>query len=601
MLKSLRARLTFILIVLAVLPTLVAGGAATWRGFSAQRQSAQDLQAEVARHVAGDVEQFLTENTRTLDQALQNAARVAASWDPNTTPYNPEETALTQLFASNRGLSELALLDQGGQELFHLARRRVISPNDLANRADDDLFRVPVSQQQVYYGAVRFEETTGEPLIDIAIPYLDLRSGVVTQVMVATLQLTPVWDAVAASLVYEGQEVFVVDSQNRVVVHRNPSVVLSGTTYQVPDSFGEHTDLGGQQVVLAYEKIQLGAQTFSVVAQVPTSVAYRAAYDALTTTVLVVVAAAILATIVGLVGLTHLTRPLTSLAAAARALGAGDLSARAPETGGTEIRTVARALNDTAARLATLIGGLEAMVDARTRDLRLAARVAQQAAAILNPDELLPQIVELTKQSFDLYHAHIYLLNDTQDRLVLAAGAGEVGRTMLARGHNIPVNARSLVARAAREQRPVIVADIARDPNFLANPLLPNTRSEAAFPLVARGRLLGVLDVQSDREDRFGPDLLDVFMTLAGQVAVSLENARLFRETEQASRHEQTLNAITQEIQRATSLDEVIATAARALGKALRAPHTAIELRLASSPQDVDELVEHPQDAMLAK
>ena len=601
MLKSLRARLTFILIMLAVLPTLVAGGAATWRSFSAQRQSAQDLQAEVARRVAGDVEQFLTENTRTLDQALQNAARAAASWDPNTSPYNPEETALTQLFASNRGLSELALLDQSGQELFHLARRRVISPSDLANRADDELFQVPVKQQQVYYGAVRFEETTGEPLIDIAIPYLDLRSGVVTQVMVATLQLTPVWDAVAAALISEGQEVFVVDSQNRVVVHRNPSVVLSGTTYQVPDSFGEHTGLGGQQVVLAYQKIQLGAQTFSVVAQVPTSVAYRAAYDALTTTVLVVVAAAILATIVGLVGVTRLTRPLISLAAAARALGAGDLSARAPETGGTEIRTVARALNDTAARLANLIGGLEAMVDARTRDLRLAARVAQQAAAILNPDELLPQIVELTKQSFDLYHAHIYLLNETQDRLVLAAGAGEVGRTMLARGHSIPVNARSLVARAAREQRPVIVADTAHDPNFLANLLLPNTRSEAAFPLVARGRLLGVLDVQSDREDRFGPDLLDVFMTLAGQVAVSLENARLFRETEQASRHEQTLNAITQEIQRATSLDEVIATAARALGKALRAPHTAIELRLASPPQDVDEPVEHSQDAMPAR
>jgi GAF domain-containing protein len=402
-------------------------------------------------------------------------------------------------------------------------------------------------------------------------------------------------------LVSEGQEVFVVDSQNRVVAHRNPSVVLSGTTFEVPEGFGEYTGLGGEQVVLAYEPIELGAQSFTVVAQVPTSVAYRAAYDALTTTVLVVVAAAILATIVGLVSVARLSSPLIALANAARALGAGDLSARAPETGGSEIRTVSRALNDTAARLASMIGSLEALVDARTRDLRLAARVAQQAAAILDPDELLPQIVELTKQSFDLYHAHIYLLNETQDRLVLAAGAGDVGRAMLARGHNIPLNARSLVARAAREQQPVIVADTANDPNFLANPLLPNTRSEAAFPLVARGRLLGVLDVQSDREDRFGPDLLDVFMTLAGQVAVSLENARLFRETEQASRHEQTLNAITQEIQRATSLDEVIATAARALGKALRAPHTAIELKLAPAPQDIEEPVEHTQDAVPAK
>jgi len=601
MLKSLRARLTLIMIVLAVLPTLLAGGAATWRGFSAQRQSAQDLQAEVARRVAGDVEQFLTENTRTLEQSLQNAVRTAAGWDPTVSPENPEEMMLMQAFASNRSLSELALLDGNGQELFHQARRRVISPNDLTNRADDELFRIPATQQQPYYGAVRFEESTGEPLIDIAIPYVDLRSGQVTRVMIATLQIAPVWDAVAAVLVSEGQDVFVVDSQNRVVAHRNPSVVLSGTIFEVPESFGEHTGLGGERVVLAYEPIELGTQTFKVVAQVPTSVAYHAAYDALTTTVLTVVAATILATIVGLVSVARLSRPLISLTNAARALGAGDLSARAPETGGSEIRTVARALNDTAARLANMIGSLEALVDARTRDLRLAARVAQQAAAILNPDELLPQIVELTKQSFDLYHAHIYLLNDTQDRLVLAAGAGDVGRAMLARGHNIPLNARSLVARAAREQQPVIVADTANDPNFLANPLLPNTRSEAAFPLVARGRLLGVLDVQSDREDRFGPELLDVFMTLAGQIAVSLENARLFRATEQASRHEQTLNAITQEIQRATSLDEVIATAARALGKALRAPHTAIELKLAPAPQDTEEPVERAQDAVPAK
>lgn len=601
MLRSLRARLTLIMVVLAVLPTLMAGGAATWRGFSAQRQSAQDLQAEVARRVAGDVEQFLTENTRTLEQALQSAVRTAAGWDPVLSPDNPEEMMLMQVFASNRGLSELALLDENGQEVFHQARRRVIAPDDLANRADDELFRIPATRQQVYYGAVRFEESTGEPLIDIAIPYVDLRSGQVTQVMIATLQIAPVWDAVASVLVSEGQDVFVVDSQNRVVAHRNPSVVLSGTTFEVPQSFGQYTGLGGEQVVLAYEPIELGAQSFTVVAQVPTSVAYRAAYDALTTTVLVVVAAVVLATIVGLVSVARLSSPLIALTNAARALGAGDLSARAPETGGSEIRTVARALNDTAARLAHLIGGLEALVDARTRDLRLAARVAQQAAAILNPDELLPQIVELTKQSFDLYHAHVYLLNDTQDRLVLAAGAGDVGRLMLARGHNILVNARSLVARAAREQQPVIVADTTNDPNFLANPLLPNTRSEAAFPLIARGRLLGVLDLQSDRENHFSPDLLDVFTTLAGQVAVSLENARLFRETEQASRHEQTLNAITQEMQRATSLDEVIATAARALGKALRAPHTAIELKLAPAPQDAAETLEQSGDAVPAK
>ncbi|MEP0764249.1 MAG: hypothetical protein HRF48_16075, partial [Chloroflexota bacterium] len=67
MLKSLRGRLTLIMIVLAVVPTLIAGGAATLRSFTAQRQQSQDLQAEVARRVAGEVEQFLAERTRSLE------------------------------------------------------------------------------------------------------------------------------------------------------------------------------------------------------------------------------------------------------------------------------------------------------------------------------------------------------------------------------------------------------------------------------------------------------------------------------------------------------------------------------------------------------
>ncbi|MCZ7540409.1 MAG: GAF domain-containing protein [Anaerolineae bacterium] len=579
MLKSLRGRLTLIMIVLAVVPTLIAGGVATARSFTAQREQSQDLQAEVARRVAGEVEQFLAERTRSLELVAQVGGLLDL-------PAEEQAAALSDLLAYDRVFTELALLDPDGQELMRVAQRAVVSPADLANRASEDVFRVPATQQTAYYGPVRIEAATGEPLMEMSLPLVDLRSGEVRLVFAATVRLKPVWNLIADLPVARGQDVYVVDAQSRVVAHRNPSIVLRGTEFAVPDSFGETTGLSGSDVVLAYERVRLGDQAFTVVAELPTSEAYRPAYDVLRTTVIVLAATVLGVAVIGLLIVARVTRPLAALAGAARALGAGNLATRAPESGGVEIGTAARALNDMAGQLGALVGALEDRVEARTHDLRVASTVAQQAAAILDPDELLPQIVELTKESFDLYHAHVYLLNEERDALLLAAGAGEPGRVMLARGHSISLRARSLVARAARENQPVIVADTTQDPNFLPNPLLPDTRSEAAFPLVAGKRVLGVLDVQADVEDRFGPDLLDVFMTLASQIAVALENARLFRGVERATRHEQTLNVIAEQIQRATSLDELIHTTARELGKALRVPHTAIELKLASDDAD---------------
>lgn len=592
MLKSLRGRLTLIMIVLAVVPTLLAGGTATLRSFTAQREQSQDLQAEVARRVAGEVGQFLAERTRSLELVAQAGGLLSL-------PAEGRVAALSGLLAYDRVFTEIALLDPDGQETVRLAQRAVVSPADLANRASEDVFRVPATQQTAYYGPVRIEAATGEPLMDISVPLVDLRSGKVGLVLAATVRLKPVWDLIADLPVARGQDVYMVDAQGRVVAHRNPSVVLRGTEFAVPDSFGEHAGLSGSDVVLAYERVQLGEQAFTVVAELPTSEAYRPAYDVLTTIAVVLAVAVIVTAVIVLLVVARVTRPLTALAGAARTLGAGNLAARAPESGGMEIGTVARALNDMAGQLGTLVSALEDRVEARTHDLRVATRVAQQAAAILDPDELLPQIVELTKESFGLYHAHIYLLNEAGDTLLLATGAGEPGRAMLARGHSIPLRARSLVARAAREVTPVIVPDTAQEPDFLPNSLLPDTRSEAAFPLVAGTRVLGVLDLQADVQDRFGPDLLDVFVTLASQIAVALENARLFRDVERTTRHEQTLNVIAEQIQRATSLDELIHTTARELGKALRVPHTAIELRLASD--DDSEHAEQSEESIPAR
>src|SRR5258708_33564111 len=106
---------------------------------------------------------------------------------------------------------------------------------------------------------------------------------------------------------------------------------------------------------------------------------------------------------------------------------------------------------------------------------------------------------------------------------------------MKKRGHQIPLDhAHSLVALAAQTQQAIIVNDVSRDANFLANPLLPLTRSEMATPLLARGRLVGVLDIQNDALDRFSDEDARVQTILAEQIALAVQDSRALAQTQTA-------------------------------------------------------------------
>jgi len=238
----------------------------------------------------------------------------------------------------------------------------------------------------------------------------------------------------------------------------------------------------------------------------------------------------------------------------------------------------------------------ESMVK-RAAELEIVNRVSNAAATILESEKLLQEVVDLTKTSFDLYHAHIYLLDDTGDSLNLVAGAGDAGRQMVAEGWKIPfIREQSLVARAARTEQGVIVNDVRRAPNWLPNPLLPDTRSELAVPMIARGRVVGVLDVQADKVDYFTDEDIRIQTVLAAQVAVAVENARLFEqehrvatELEEQARHLIGLNELSRELNQAANEDEVFKIAAHRMPQIIQADRASIAL-LTAMGNDFDIL-----------
>ena len=219
----------------------------------------------------------------------------------------------------------------------------------------------------------------------------------------------------------------------------------------------------------------------------------------------------------------------------------------------------------------------------RARQLSAVAEISTASSQELEVDKLLSTVVKLTQRQFDLYHAHVFIFNEATQELQIAAcgwqeGDEHEGTTETV---SIPLDKKqSLVARAARTKKAVIVNDVKGEPGWLANELLPNTAAEMAVPLVIGDRVLGVLDVQADRVNAFTDEDANIQTTLASQVATAMQNARSFSLAQKQAERESMLNTINQKIQSATSVEAVLQIAARELGHALGAPMAVAQLSM---------------------
>ena len=221
------------------------------------------------------------------------------------------------------------------------------------------------------------------------------------------------------------------------------------------------------------------------------------------------------------------------------------------------------------------------IVTKRATELQTVARINTVAATIGDIQTMLETVVHLTQRGFGLYHAHVFLYREDINELeIIACGykegdvhEGTHGTTSIPLGQE-----QSLVARAGRTRQVVIVNDVYNDPGWLPNPLLPDTASEMAVPMIVGDQLLGILDVQSDRLNAFSDEDASIQTTLASQVATALQNLRSYTEAQHQAKREASVNMITQKIQSTTSIEAALQIAARELGHALGMKPTLVTL-----------------------
>lgn len=229
-----------------------------------------------------------------------------------------------------------------------------------------------------------------------------------------------------------------------------------------------------------------------------------------------------------------ISSPIADLANKARELAQGNLNIRADIDQKDEIGMLALTFNTVASELQTVIESLEQKVNERTDSLqiqanrlRVAAEVARDATTSRNIDELLNRASQMILDRFNFYHTGIFLVDSTEDYAVLRASPTEAGKIMLQRNHRLRVGRVGIVGYVAGTGEPRIALDTGEDTVHFQNPLLPNTRSEMALPLKVNDKVIGVLDVQSDKPGDFSQDDVASLQIMADQLALAIQRALL--------------------------------------------------------------------------
>lgn len=591
--RSLTVTLAIAFFTLSAVSLLVIGSLAIFANYrSLQRETAANLEL-VALNASKTVAGSIQEKFSILETAVEISNPVASG-------PAAQRNLLESLPGLQPAFRQVVLLNANGRQLTSASRlSSSLSAQFEENLQEETLVSLPRAGQR-YISPVYFDDMTSEPLVVIAVPAKNV-FGDFQGVLAAELSLKFMWNLVDQLQVGETGYVYVVDNLGNLIAFRDTSRVLRGENVgqifevaefiknpisgsDVTQEVEAYPGLSEETVVGTY--VPLGQPQWAVVTELPTSEANQGIVTFLIASIAAILGFAVLAGGGGVVLARYLAAPLVDLSHVATQLAEGDLSAKAKVSGAAEVAQVAETFNTMALRLRDLVGSLEQRVADRTRALETSLEVSRRLSAATSPRQLAVDVVEQVQAAFGYYHAHIYFFDEQNENLVMAGGTGEAGATMLASGHSIP-KGRGLVGRAAETNEPVLVEDVTQSIGWLPNPLLPDTRSEAAVPISVGSQVLGVLDVQQNIANGLGENDIVLLQSLASQVAISLQNARSYEQSRAQAELESLVNVIGQRIQRTASVEEALQTAARELGTAIGANRVRAQIGIdATGPAD---------------
>lgn len=476
-----------------------------------------------------------------IDQEWKNAA----DNDPLITGILKNELAddLVEFQSRFPGFLEIFVTDQYGAI--------IASTNRTSDyyQADEEWWQVAWNNGsgRVYVSQATFDESANAYAIDIAVPISTHNDSTPIGVLRSTIDINILENLIAsvqlgqtgqADLVFQGDQYLDPDGLGLTTLAPEDVAGLASLS----ETYGQRTFEDSLTLVSKSKVSAPLSKHHEVIEQLGWTVVVHqdiaeAHESVAATTRSISLAGIVIALVIAVVAqilAQILVGPISRLTVVADQVTAGDLQARANVEAADEIGSLATAFNTMTSRLHEFIANLESRVAERTGGLVLAAEVGRSVSQVRELHLMLQDAAEIVRSRFDLYYVQVYLTDPAQSALILEAGTGTVGTELVARGHRLPVNTASINGRAAMEKHSVVIPDTSASTTFKPNPLLPDTRSEMAVPLLVGEKVVGVLDLQSQNPGALNQDILPAFEALAGQLAIAIQNANLLAEAQQA-------------------------------------------------------------------
>ncbi|MDP3639153.1 MAG: PAS domain S-box protein, partial [Azonexus sp.] len=371
---SIRSRLLFTFVALVTLAVTLTGAALGWRDYWHSIDVVYARQQELAKRVAVQVQAQLQIVESELVHGLRTGDFVRLT-------YPERERFLARLLANRDHFREVFFIDASGTHQQHLSNVRLLPEKKMSSK-DADEFQGAMRTGLPYFGQVRYDAENNEPLIALAVPVKDPRQDRLEGVLVGEVRLKAVWNTIAQVVVEPGEDVYLLDQADRVVAHRNPSVVLRESRLQPQPEVRRQPGLLGGDVFLATQPFEIGQQRFQVVAERSIALALAPAMANLGLT-LVAALLSLTAAIILIIPISRrITQPIIAVSDAARAIQGGDLEHKVTVESPDEIGELARSFNDMTTRLRLSLRQLE---DERAQ-LHTLVRTIPDLVWLKNPD-----------------------------------------------------------------------------------------------------------------------------------------------------------------------------------------------------------------------
>ncbi len=508
-------------------------------------RTAEEKDLEFVKSQSAAALRFLTEGERdTLYLSQSPATRRYVGTLVGTDDSSTEILLASQLklfLKDTPNYLSVQILDISGQEVFGIDNQQgnlQVTPSDqLENQAGQPSFIEPLRLAgPVYISDVQLDTSHKRiimpyvPVIRFSLP-LYAESGGIAGVIVIKALAEPLIQALSVNTADD--TLYIIDQDGNYL--SNPDAgKLYGNILKTGVTFAQDQPKDNATIQSASEGTVFTAQDRPEVLQSFVTVDLPGRDDANWTFIfeekqskvlsdvnnarLVIIGLAGLALLVGFGLVLLITRnivlPVQQLARISASISHGEWDVTVPSVGsGDEISKLAVAFDVMSKELRALYDDLEMRVLARTSELETVAKVGAATAAILDLDKLLHTTSELTRASFELSKAQVYLLDEVTQNLVLAAISDQSDN---------PAD----VSTVALDSTEALVAQAGR----AGHGIKIDQPAELAVPLMVANRLLGVLDLHSEQPGRFTDLELRVMTILADQIAVAVQNASLYKE-----------------------------------------------------------------------